>query len=1006
MNTIQQVVGLALGLLLSATTMMAQTTIEIDPPYNPDANENGSIGSSDLMSLLGVFGYDFTPESIFVDGMTLEAYLLELTAWVTELEAQIASAANFGVTDVAVNPDNTLVFTFSDGTILNTPLLVGPPGDSAYEIWLEQGNEGTEEEFLASLVGDSGLPPADGQSPGALLVWDGEAWVPTSPDAIGCLDSNACNFSSAATVHLQSLCAFPDACGICNGPGAIHDCGCSDIPVGDCDCEGNALDAVGVCGGGCLVDADGDGICDSEDPCVGLADEDGDGICDLEDPCIGVPDAAGICNGDCQTDADGDGVCDDNGADPCDGIVDACGVCNGPGPIYDCGCTPLEVGACDCAGNLPNEAGECPDYLADQDGDGIYDVVLDPCLGQSTLLYHDKTYAVVPFAGRCWFQENLATQFTHSGAPIPFVVDPTVLQTFEAPAMSLYLASAADAVTSEDANNDCGLLESYQLFVGNSPYPFEVGWRIEDSDGAVVAQAGGQTGNNGINCIEGSGEGTFEVHLQSNTMYTFVFIDCWGDGWNGGGATLRRLSDNAFIIGSYLNPLQFTGGQGFPSGQQYAFPFITPDSDLGQACGCTDPAACNYNPNANQDDGSCIPQSQCSSQYGFLYNGFATSMDVGLCPAGWKVPTSEDWGALIDSSGGMEQAGGALKAAGTADWTGSNLGATNATGFTALPGGQFTGASAGHVGLGEEAWFWSEKAGNAQVASAYGLASESESVSLIQHALLRGHSIRCVKVTETLGCTDPDYFEFDASATLDDGSCDSLIIPGCTDEALLGYNPEANFDDGSCDGYPGCSSSDFVDYQGHAYPVVAIGEQCWFKQNLRASSYADGSPIPVYEFDVEWGNLSFGAVCDYNNDASIAATYGKLYNGWAVLDDRGLCPAGWHIPTGSEWNMMLATLGGDIYAMEGLGASMPEFSNWDGNNSSGFSALPAGSRASTGQFGGLGQAAVFWGAGDAAGSTYLFSAGLYGSYLQLNEYTVQQQWVADRGSSVRCVADE
>ena len=40
-----------------------------------------------------------------------------------------------------------------------------------------------------------------------------------------------------------------DACGICNGPGAIYDCGCSDIPEGDCDCDGNQLDAIGVCGG-------------------------------------------------------------------------------------------------------------------------------------------------------------------------------------------------------------------------------------------------------------------------------------------------------------------------------------------------------------------------------------------------------------------------------------------------------------------------------------------------------------------------------------------------------------------------------------------------------------------------------------------------------------------------------------------------------------------------------------------------------------------------------------
>ena len=53
-----------------------------------------------------------------------------------------------------------------------------------------------------------------------------------------------------------------DACGICNGPGAIYECGCEDIPAGDCDCDGNQLDALGACGGDCTSDANGNGVCD------------------------------------------------------------------------------------------------------------------------------------------------------------------------------------------------------------------------------------------------------------------------------------------------------------------------------------------------------------------------------------------------------------------------------------------------------------------------------------------------------------------------------------------------------------------------------------------------------------------------------------------------------------------------------------------------------------------------------------------------------------------------
>ena len=59
-----------------------------------------------------------------------------------------------------------------------------------------------------------------------------------------------------------------DACGVCNGPGEIYECGCADIPQGDCDCNGNQLDAIGVCGGDCTEDLNNNGICDNTEDCV------------------------------------------------------------------------------------------------------------------------------------------------------------------------------------------------------------------------------------------------------------------------------------------------------------------------------------------------------------------------------------------------------------------------------------------------------------------------------------------------------------------------------------------------------------------------------------------------------------------------------------------------------------------------------------------------------------------------------------------------------------------
>ena len=56
-----------------------------------------------------------------------------------------------------------------------------------------------------------------------------------------------------------------DTCGICNGPGEVYECGCIDIPEGDCDCEGNQADAAGVCGGSCESDDNDNGICDADE---------------------------------------------------------------------------------------------------------------------------------------------------------------------------------------------------------------------------------------------------------------------------------------------------------------------------------------------------------------------------------------------------------------------------------------------------------------------------------------------------------------------------------------------------------------------------------------------------------------------------------------------------------------------------------------------------------------------------------------------------------------------
>ena len=130
-------------------------------------------------------------------------------------------------------------------------------------------------------------------------------------------------------------------------------------------------------------------------------------------------------------------------------------------------------------------------------------------------------------------------------------------------------------------------------------------------------------------------------------------------------------------------------------------------------------------------------------------------------------------------------------------------------------------------------------------------------------------------------------------------------VQGCTDCGCLNYNGCANTDDWQLLIVRAAA----LNLTAYAYSVVEIGDQCWFAENLRTTVYADGSAIPEETDDAAWTGLSTGARCDYDNDASNALTYGRLYNWYAVNNGSGLCPSGWHVPTDGEWTALETYLG-------------------------------------------------------------------------------------------------
>jgi uncharacterized protein (TIGR02145 family) len=97
--------------------------------------------------------------------------------------------------------------------------------------------------------------------------------------------------------------------------------------------------------------------------------------------------------------------------------------------------------------------------------------------------------------------------------------------------------------------------------------------------------------------------------------------------------------------------------------------------------------------------------SNCNT-YGRLYDWQAA---LGACPSGWHLPSDAEWTVLTDFLGGESIAGGKMKETGTAHWLSTNTGATNSSGFTALPGGgryYFNGIG-NFYNLTYNAYFWS-----------------------------------------------------------------------------------------------------------------------------------------------------------------------------------------------------------------------------------------------------------------------------------------------------------
>ncbi len=419
--------------------------------------------------------------------------------------------------------------------------------------------------------------------------------------------------------------------------------------------------------------------------------------------------------------------------------------------------------------------------------------------------------------------------------------------------------------------------------------------------------------------------------------------------------------------------------------------------------------------------------------YGKLYNWFAVNDPRGLAPAGWHIPTEAEWATLITFLGGEAVAGGNMKETGTVHWKPGNLGATNSSGFTALPGGSRNGNGSYH-NLNKEGYWWSSTMSDSFFVWSRVMVNYDASALRYDESDISGISVRCIRGDKPSLTTDSVTSITQTTATSGGTITSDGGLPVTERGVCWSTNPAPSISANKTSSGSGTGSfmsnitglsantkyyvrayatnsagtsygneRTFTTQQAVFYDTVLIGSQVWMRSNLNVSTYRNGDPITHVPDTSQWENLTTGAWCYYRNNATTGAVYGKLYNWYAVNDPRGLAPEGWHVATDAEWTTLTTYLGGENDAggkLKEAGGSHWDPPNTAATNSSGFTALPGGYLNADMNFYDLRRQGVWWTATEDDASR------AWSREIRYNQSEIRREWATkSAGLSVRCVKD-
>ena len=230
-------------------------------------------------------------------------------------------------------------------------------------------------------------------------------------------------------------------------------------------------------------------------------------------------------------------------------------------------------------------------------------------------------------------------------------------------------------------------------------------------------------------------------------------------------------------------------------------------------------------------------------------------------------------------------------------------------------------------------------------------------------------------------------------------------MPNPTNSITCVDNPNINF---TSIGTPiGKFGECIKDIDGNTYKTVTIGTQTWMAENLKVSKYNDGTPIPNVTDSLQWPKLTTGAWCNYKNNASNNAKFGKLYNWFAINStsngNKNVCPSGWHAPSADEWTVLFNNLGGKSVAggkMKEVGTKSWDSINKDANNLSLFTGIPGGARFLNGNDYFIGNFSYWW-ISTESNTSYAWGRCLQDSLGQAINFYLDKRI----GVSIRCLKD-